>query len=395
MVNNRRGFGLIEVLIAAGLLALISVGIATIMENAAKEQKRNNLLVTLRDMRIKFQNIVSDNYAWINTVNYAANGAQIKCLIAPASGAYTPCTGVSSLTPYQLNHLMNPTPLAATPTVFYSGANWTNPTTTPANGGFTINGASCSTFNAVAGNDNCPIAYRMAWEPMCGSSPTCRLPAARITVRLMYRPANLVRMFGSFVNSLPISGPLSTNTINPAPGRYDFQLTRTASSVSKSFTLKEVAVGNMGAVGAPCPTSSSSYRPRALVEDNDPFNLVTVTGAYLINLEPGTYNCISTAVGFGSRTFNSYFIKNGSLSQVISQGSALGNNLNSTNWQQSTVVLNFNITHTVTSDYYQLGQNCSNLPGGTPNANIFTMGLPIPPYNSGQIFSSLTCTLIE
>lgn len=364
---NRQGFSIAEVLVAAGLLAIISVGVGSLFQNVSKEQSQNNLLVTLRDLRIKFTNNIQDPKAWNNTMHVAGNN--MNCLISDPPVA---CTAVTSSTPNALVQLMD-----ASNNNFYTGAAWANPTT--ATDGFTAQGTPCAGFTAAAGagNDACPIAFRLAWEPVCPAVGTCKNPAVKVTIRAIYNPSPTAAS-GKLVNTLAIA---DVNTAT-APGKYDFQLVRAANGVSKTFTLT-----HRDSAGPTGGGSCGSARP--YTEDADPFDLVSIAGTSF-TLQAGTYNCSLSAVGFATGGYTSRVLNTTAGSTV-----ATASNI-AAPWTSSPVNYNFNI-NIAASATFQVDQTCTN-PGGTPNADQFALGLSGPTYSfgpTGQTFSTLSCTAVN
>lgn len=365
---NRKGFSIAEVLVSAGLLAIVGLGAASLFQNVGKEQAQNNLLVNLRDLKIKFTNNIQDPKAWNNTIHVAANG--FNCLI---SDPPTACTAVSSASPNALVELRD-----ASNNVFYSGANWSSPTT--ALNGFTATGAPCTGFSAVAGagNDACPVAFRMAWEPICPASGSCKTPAIKVTIRAIYNPSAGAAS-SKLVNTIANS---DVNTAT-APGKYDFQLVRASSGISKAFTLTHRdSAGPAG--GGTC----GSARP--YTEDTDPYDLVSISGT-TFTLVAGNYNCSLNALGFSSGGFTARVLNTTAGSTV-----ATSNNV-SPRWTQTPVNFNFNINIAANANF-QVDQTCEYTPGGTPNADQYALGLSGPTYSfgpTGQTFSTLSCTSVN
>lgn len=363
-LNNRKGMSLIEVMIAAGLLALISLGVGTMLQNVSKEQKQNNLLVTLRELKIKFSNVIQDRKAWNYTMLASTNG--MTCLTANPPIA---CTAVTSSTPNNLGQVMD-----STNTIFYSGVNWATPT---GGNGFTETGANCTGFVATAGGGNnaCPIGFKMAWEPVCPATGSCINPSVRVTIRAIYNPAP-ENSAGKFVNTLAVT---DVNTAT-APGKYDYQLVRAANGLTKTFTL--VHTDPSGAAGGGTCGSSRPY-----TETTDAYNLVTISGTSF-TVEPGVYNCALSAVGYASGGFTAR-VRNITAGTIV----AASNNL-APRWTQAPVNFNFNINIT-SATVFQVDQTCEYAPGSGQDA--FALGFSsVASFGAGaQTFSTLICTAID
>ena len=69
MLKNIKGMSLIEVLVAAGLAAIVSLGIATMMQNSFKEQKKIVLLATVKELKARQENLIRDPNAWSKNLN--------------------------------------------------------------------------------------------------------------------------------------------------------------------------------------------------------------------------------------------------------------------------------------------------------------------------------------
>lgn len=65
--KNKKGFGLIEVLIAAGLMAVVALGVATMLSNANKAQKGIQAKDYQRDVMAEISSHLSDKAACLNS----------------------------------------------------------------------------------------------------------------------------------------------------------------------------------------------------------------------------------------------------------------------------------------------------------------------------------------
>lgn len=288
-IKSNKGFSITEVMVTAGLIGIVGVGVTNLISNMQKEQRRNVLLQVLASKKVQFENSFTNTASWMNTLS---SNAGMSCLANQLSCGGTAWSGYSLS--YPQIKLQDGASSPAGGNTFYDG--------TAADGskmGFTEAGVSCSTFTtAAAGNDACPIGYRVSWAP---HSTTDVNPKLTVVAKLIYNPSD-TSPFKSFINA-----PASSTTINQ---KYDAVIDRTATSTSKAFMVRYTIPGSMASGCATngfgtCTTGVySTYGVGGrgtMVIANDQFSLIdsTVTTAVRIK-QVGSYKCNAKAYAFAT-----------------------------------------------------------------------------------------------
>ncbi len=386
-IHSNRGIGLIEVLVAAGLLAIVSVGIATIIVNSQIEQKRVQIRGAISDIKNRYNQLIIDNKSWTATIGDTSNTT--SCI----TNAPTYCTVG---TPQELR-LFYPTNGGAVVSYPAAGMN-----------GFTEAGSECSGFVAPSGsvsegNDACPIGVSLVWQPLTLGQPNTMV---RVTMRIVYHGS--VR--NKFQNSVETS---YKNSSTPYPlfdtalpmGKYDLQIIRNSTSVGRQFTLKQIndttfpdGPASKAYGGGVCPIGSSGVGNNRVINnvDADPTGLVALnpSGTFYFR-QPGLYKCSVSASSFGADSFVAFLNKNG-----VSIGSASGY---AGKWSQ--VSVNFETTITVlkadvdAAVPYSLSQRCQSDPRDnvlTPaEVSTYGMGMPIQTYGQETRFATIACVKMD
>jgi len=70
--KNNRGITLVEVLVSAGMTAIVSMGVATMMQNSMQEQRKAVLLDFLKSQKSKFEFLIRDQASWTQTIQSTA-----------------------------------------------------------------------------------------------------------------------------------------------------------------------------------------------------------------------------------------------------------------------------------------------------------------------------------
>ncbi len=290
-LKSNRGFSITEIMVTSGLVAIVGVGATNIISNMQKEQRRNALLQVLTSKKLQFENSFTNTSSWMNTL---ASNAGMSCLATQTACGGTAWSGYSLS--YPEIRLQDGASSPVNGNTFYNG--------TGADGskmGFTETGSVCNTFTtAAAGNDACPIGYRVSWAP---HSTTGVNPKITVYAKLIYNPSD-ANPFKTFINA-----PASSTSINQ---RYDAAVDRTATSTSKSFMVRYTKI-TLGAGCAAsgygtCSTGSfSSYGTTfgTMSIANDQFSLIdsSVTTAVRIK-EVGSYKCNAKAYAFATNGAN-------------------------------------------------------------------------------------------
>lgn len=368
--QNNKGLSIVEVLIAAGLTAIVSLGVATMMQNASIEQKKIVLFSTLKELKNRIEFLARDPVSWSQSVNIA-------------TGTYNASAAFNSMRAQTSVSIANPFATPEKMILFDAGgAVSMNLLGTETSGsgfnGFTESGASCNTFSLDTGNDSCPISYRLLIGYQCpNSAASCNTPLVRIVGRLVYNPSpsGTLDRFRNLV-----SQNATTDISNPATlGKYDAFVERTPTQGNRSFSLALVKTitnatpdcANQGA-GTCSVGTYSLHQLTSLRNVGGSATIPNIVGSGFQITEPGAYSCNIAVPAFATGSFSARLAKfNGATTEIASASTFAGL------WSQSTAVIEtkFNVSNTGVTDVYTIEQRCDALPGGTPSANQCTLGV--------------------
>lgn len=393
IIQNRKGMSLIEVLVAAGLMAIVAMGMGGVITSMNKEQNNQVRLATLRELKTRIQSLITDQNSWNKTMQMN-NGATnpMKCLLDHS--ACTPGTYDLLLYDPAGNAFINPPPpYAAVP---------------PAGSqGFTDKGAVCSNFNgnANAGVDSCPISYKIVWEPVCPVTGACINPLVRVNARLLFNPSDSAQ-----IPSVSLASGSMVNN-DSSLGKYDVVIKRSATTINKAFSyaikvINATGLQHQGQGGGDCAaTGSYTIRGKKVatmlqsttggqyppwVVESDPFSLVNLditTGE--MRLEPGTYNCKVTAAAWAVNSFSIrlYNVSDG----VQLNDSVATSNANTASYSQSIATSNPIISISAQKKF-RLEQSCSFPTYVDAVGRKYNMGLASEPYSSPSTVATFSCT---
>ena len=165
--NKKRGFSVIEVLVALGLLGIVGIGTSTMIFNMMSSNDYVTMGNSALNLKTELTAILSDEQAWAMTIADTTTNAtaQFNCLRVPQ----TNCAGLANVetafTPKMRNN-----------TLFRSNYN----PQAFGNLGFNKNGTVCTTYSTTTPDDACPMQYRFTWQPLCPASGQCIDPPIRI-----------------------------------------------------------------------------------------------------------------------------------------------------------------------------------------------------------------------
>jgi prepilin-type N-terminal cleavage/methylation domain-containing protein len=378
-IRNQKGMSLIEVLVAAGLMAIVALGMTGVVTSMNKEQNNQTRTATFRELKTRFQNLITDQNAWSKTIQQNGDaGESMECILK-----HTSCTvnSIFDLTLYEPS---------GTP-FFVPPAYGSVPTSAP---GFTDKGVPCTGFNGTSGsgNDACPISYKVVWEPVCEAP--CKNPLVRVTVRLLYNPSSSAQ-----VAAVPLAtGAIQNN--EAAAAKYDVVMKRSSTTVNRSFSISIKRTSAGGAVGGgPCPNAwtvrgNSTMAPigeyPGWSEDSDDFSLVTVDSSTgNVNIQPGTYNCKITATAWAVDSFQIQ-VRN-TTDSVLLPDSAATANASTTGYAQAIATSNTIISISAAKNFV-LEQRCQNPNFVLSPGRKFGMGLTANPYSEASTFVTFACT---
>lgn len=306
--RNSAGFGLIEVMIFALVIAIICVAIITALNGLRLEVKKQRVINTLENSKMIIATLLSSKDSWLNTVNANSNMACLRSpyatrcdgsdMTAPGNFVKTPASDNEYLDDAASEIILKDGSTSPGQT-FYDGVRATNSVTGM---GFTESGTPCTGFvyPPAAGNDNCPVGYVINWHA------TTNMPNPKIVVvaRMLYNPAT------STIKNL-----LYSNLVDTAPTtKYDVVVVRTAERTQVNFKINYYRSGltgpytgcfDPGTTYGKCAVGAALFPESALVAMSttaaqgyyDPYQITTVNAAaktFHIS-QPGKYKCDITA----------------------------------------------------------------------------------------------------
>ena len=354
---NKKGVTIVEVMVSAAMTAIVSLGIATMMQNSFKEQRRIVLLDTLKNQKTKLESMMRDQAIWNATMNSSVHNPGGIFAQMRSSGAISE---VSYATPVEFKLVYTDNSLAYD--LLGPGDN------SGTFSGFTEKGQSCSTFNpgAGSGTDACPFSYRLMIGADCAnpSLTSCVNPQLKLVARLVYNPATNSALDGykNFISPVVTSGTTVLDTIQD--NKYDAVVKRTATSVNRSFRLVSrftPTAGSCATAGGGSCTNAFSVHPRSTSQgwtvEYDPHNLVssTTTRNFYFR-EQGYYGCIISAPAFATDAFT--------LGLVNATNDPTGTNpigsaqISAGRWSQGTAVIDVKFSVNATSNAYNVWQRC-------------------------------------
>jgi prepilin-type N-terminal cleavage/methylation domain-containing protein len=191
----RRGFSLIELLMAMAISGIVMVGIASISITLTRQQTQSTSALQLGILQNSISQVLNSTQAWNVTVadagNQSGGGNPLYNLLCEYN-ATKYCTSDNTATGTL------PSAYSRIPIVKNSSGAVILDTTSQ-NAGFNMQGQSCTTFvpmpgtlnySAYAvGNDQCPFRFEVMWLPNCTSNTTCNgQPQASLKLILYYNP---------------------------------------------------------------------------------------------------------------------------------------------------------------------------------------------------------------
>ncbi len=392
-MSDQQGMGLMQVLMATGILFLMVYGMISLLMFSAQRQRYQTMIANVRELQKKMDGLLNNQDAWKNT--FAAN-ASFNCI-----RTRTACL--------ETQNVITEVRDAANNVIVTNLPDWSTPGYP--SGGFTERGIPCATFNGTAGggNDLCPFTYKIIWEPLCtGGGCAVHLdPAFRLTARFVYNPspsfpANAAIQTGSPIAVQPLDPANSTKTpVTPTnvssasqiaddkAGKYDVVIWRTATTNVPSFRIVSTTSGPCTNVGYSLSSARGGWTFANSSGGYDPFYLVKSLMSYSSTNDAvqlahlGTYDCDVSAAGFNVGGFQTRLVLN--VGNVFtSVGSSAANA--SGNLQSS---VEFNSLFTAPSDLsvYQVQQVCDVSSG----ANDLGQSGGAPP----PVLASMTCKLVN
>jgi type II secretory pathway component PulJ len=385
-LKNSKGLSVIEVLVAAGIGTVVSLGIATMIQNTMVEQKKTQLYATLGELKKRMTTMLQDPNSWRETLNGASNSGAVYVSMRSNSAV----SEIAYTSPVEI--------------VIYDAAGnsaydlfGTISSGTYSGSGFTLSGATCSTFSN-AGSDDCPISYKLLLAADCATGTSCTNPQLKIVARLMFNPSP-TGPFQKFKGMLNIRDPLNNDITDGTEGKYDVVVKRTATQINRYFRLATRvtggSAGNCSTAGA--GTCSTVASPGALhphtatwTEVDDPYNLVSTSSYSIVFANSGTYSCTFTVPAFATGGFRATLCRATGTTCTNEIASAI---TTAGQWAMANAVINVKF-NAVSTDQYRIFQRCDALPGGFPNADACTLGMNTSPYGTSDIVTA-NCFIVD
>lgn len=192
-------------MVVFAMMNVAVLGIVSLFKMLGKQQMRSNMAAQSDMMRRNLLTIIQNDEAWQNTVNDTAN-TSLACL-----KNHTTCTGAGG--PFRVMNSQN--------VLVYDALS--SPST-----GMTVDGQTCSTFDATNGNDQCPLRLDLSWTAVC--SGTCMVPQVQITGTATFKPRSKER-------------EIAYNASN-----YSFKLIRNTTSGPADYFRAQTSIHNYGFV---------------------------------------------------------------------------------------------------------------------------------------------------
>lgn len=389
-IKSNKGFSITEVMVAAGLIAIVSVGATSLISNMQKEQRRNVLLQVLTSKKVQIENLIKNQNSWANTISAATN-TNMACLrLQRRCDGSDPVATTNMLDSTANNLFVNSTAReialfdsTSTTVPFYDGRQSSN------TAGFTEAGQTCTGFsyNPATGNDACPIGYVINWR----ATTNAINPQIYVIAKLVYNPSD-ASPFKKFINASTIV----TNT--EFNNKYDVNIIRTATTTSKTFVVNSAATTSAGTFCntrgfGTCSALGTSYIGYAHTADGDVHDLVDATGSaatYFTIKETGSYKCTVTTYAFATNGVTAQLV-NGTppaAGTVLGSTSSMASNLS---WGYATIVMQATFDLPTAPQNIFVRQSCETTPSVNPsgpragegNINNCALGFENQPYGSG------------
>ncbi|MES2964644.1 MAG: prepilin-type N-terminal cleavage/methylation domain-containing protein [Bdellovibrionota bacterium] len=263
-IRNSKGFSLVEVMIAVGIMGVVGLGLTSLLTEMGKQQNAANIKALLSAQKLKIEALVKDSIAWSKMINNTANDGkpEYTCLRPTPIPALGCADNSSTVDPF--GGVLDTLVMSETNgNVFFDPTGATN--------GFSAKGTNCTTYSSTA----CPIRWSIRVIHQCQTTSPCLTP----TVRVIAKPV----MTAAVQEALNLA-------INP--DNYKVDVTRGVGTRFDPILVTEVLTG---AGAGPCSGGSVTRNMNRRIQD--PANNVTIAGGQ-ITFQPGSYQCRITAPAF-------------------------------------------------------------------------------------------------
>lgn len=367
----RKGFGMIELMIIIGVIALLTASISRMIASYSTIQNMSNVSQTFESLRARIGGIVLSEQGWQAILNDPNNAAAMGCLTIGN------CANGTDYGPISI--------VDRDGVVLFDASSATS--------GFTVDGLPCNTFNPAAGSgdDSCPISFAAGfpiWTANCPlGAANCGNPTITIRVQWQYN-----------------AGLQSRNlALNPA--RYNMSLNKSMVTSNQTFVLAEAYPNITGRGSGACGAVPNSTITRSIdTVMDDPANQIQIVGGGVFRiLQAGAYRCRVTVPGYKVANFEAKLI-NVETGAVVALATAatfnttLGGGGGIEYGTQSNAVIETALTinsptrFRVDMTCAQRGvvENAGSMAGVCPHADgeIYARGLP-PPAEAGSLPSTV------
>ena len=159
-MGNERGFSLVEVMVAAGISAMVVLGTSSLFIDSAKMESGQERQFWIAARRMEFQGLIRSQNGWNSIL---ANNPAMSCFAAGTS-----CSGVSASQALKL-------PVDA---IVLDG--------TLSTVGMANKGDFCNAFDSVNGNSSCPVGIQLNWIALCDDA-NCLHAQPKLTIKFQIK----------------------------------------------------------------------------------------------------------------------------------------------------------------------------------------------------------------
>jgi prepilin-type N-terminal cleavage/methylation domain-containing protein len=353
-LNSNIGYSLIELSVVLAIMGLIGLGTATLMKNIYEIQRVQESKVGLLEFSKSLQLALRSETNWQATINHPTNNPDLPLT----------CQRVGTTAPnYCLHNGASGTfnVYLQGPTLFYVSRTATD--------GLDFSGAPCTTFPS----NNCPFRLNLSVINICTNGETrCANPQTRITGDLI--KAN-------------IDDPVIRKTDDRTAalgGTISFEILRGKNTLYEPFEIVNLSDATGAIGGGTCTGFLNQWRVRSLttVLSNTGNNMNLAANTF--NVQPGTYECTISAVGFDQESGFKIRLRDtgGTIYEI---GSAITGDLAS-----ATIVGKVEL-RPVAAIGYTVEHYCGTIPANDPVIPATDMGRPLPNYADQTVFTRVYC----
>lgn len=414
IIKSNAGMGLVEVMVAAGILTVVTMGVATTISQSMKSQNATGMLNFLATEDTNLTRVIQDGAAWSYTIAAPGNSS-LSCLTTGSCSQST-----AGQYPQSISVLYDSTNKQYFPPSGYNG--------------FTPGGTPCNTFvsqttpGVYTGVDACPISYTLAAHFDCpGGSGTCNNPVVTVRAQLVYNPSakspyqvavNLakytpivVRGAGNYVRNDAIFIAQQQYNVGPSAASGGGTCGMSAAATTRDYTS---AIGVTASNGVPIVDTASSTGGYVSGGGTGAGNIISITNTpnpnFGVTLRAGGYVCDISAVAWAVNGWSLQVYLGSTSTNPIAQDSSYAKFEDA--YAQSEINLQKIHLDLPTNTLVIVTQTCQTNATIASNAGQFkpeqataasqgyakySMGIPIANAAGGygtSVFSSISCTRV-